>query len=265
MTTLLEKYTESNEKILSKMQDNITDLKLQVADIKSSNEKFTSILSENMSEMKMQIDDIKSSATSIITEQCNLKEQITSLKSQVSINDGKIKMLEANGGGLNVHNSSNQNMGSISPPQLNEKLIREVQERNEREKNIIIVGLPESTFTTTPERISDDETNVINITRAICEDVSDPIKVIRIGKYDPSKNRRVKVIYQSKFVSKQILRNREKAPNHIKIYSDQTPAQQKYMQTLKDELNRRQNNGDINLAIKYVNGTPCIISTNPKN
>lgn len=37
--------------------------------------------------------------------------------------------------------------------------------------------------------------------------------------------------------------------------------QQKYIQTLKDELQRRTASGEVNLSIRYIKGIPKIIST----
>lgn len=96
-------------------------------------------------------------------------------------------------------------------------------------------------------------------------DTPKPIKIFRIGKYDAGKSRRVKVCYETTGPAKLLLRNKDKLPKDIKIFSDQTPAQHKYLQELKDELSRRQANGESDIIIKYINGTPAITKTAPKN
>lgn len=75
----------------------------------------------------------------------------------------------------------------------------------------------------------------------------------------------MKVCYETLGPAKQLLRNKDKLPENIKIYSDQTPAQQKYLQHLKEELALRLGNGETDLTIKYTNGTPGIIKTTAKN
>lgn len=53
--------------------------------------------------------------------------------------------------------------------------------------------------------------------------------------------------------------------NDVRIYSDQTPYQQKYLENLRRKLQERQENGEKDLFIKYKNGTPTIIKIHPKN
>lgn len=51
----------------------------------------------------------------------------------------------------------------------------------------------------------------------------------------------------------------------IKIYSDQTPAQRNYLANLRLTLDRRTQDGETGLTIKYKNNKPVIVSTNSKN
>lgn len=260
-TLLLEKYSESNEKIMTNMKDNITEVKAQMAEMKATSEKSTNLISENITEIKDQISTIKTSSLNITMEQNKIKKQVALLETKMSVSENKIKTLESN-----INQCSSVPSGRIvSEAHLSEELIREVQERNERERNIIIVGLPEQTTANATERASNDEADVMQITRSIVLDTPQPLKVIRIGKYNDNKIRRVKVCYESKYSAKQLLRNRSKLPEHIKIYSDQTPAQQKYLQNLKKELASRASDGEANLTIKYINGIPNIVKENPKN
>ena len=46
------------------------------------------------------------------------------------------------------------------------------------------------------------------------------------------------------------------------IYSDQTPNQQIYLQNLKEEMTRRNNEGEEDLTIKYIKGIPKIVKNN---
>lgn len=259
MTTLLEKYTGSNEQIINNMQDNISEVKTHIAEIKSSNEQTFNMIQENITEIKTQINDIKSWSTNIKSEQNNIKTKIISLEKKVCLNENKLKSLE----------SSLTTFATPTPTgnklQANEQLIREIQDRRDREKNIIIVGLPEQNSETSEERYSKDETEVMRITSLLDDDIPKPIKVIRIGKYNPAKDRRIKVCYDKLGPAKQLLRHKSKLPENIKIFSDQTPAQQKYLQTLKEELTRRSNEGESDLTIKYINGMPKIIKTSTKN
>lgn len=116
----------------------------------------------------------------------------------------------------------------------NEQIIREVEERKRRESNIIIFGTPEQNSTSTEERPLNDEREVHNITSMIDKDI--PSKVFCIGKYNLGKTRKVKVCFGKPESTKVLLRNKEKLPDSLKVFSDQTPAQQNYFLNIKDEL-----------------------------
>ncbi|CAH2089374.1 unnamed protein product [Euphydryas editha] len=81
----------------------------------------------------------------------------------------------------------------------------------------------------------------------------DPIYVHRLGKYTIRKNRPIRVSFSSPEITKLILRNKTtQKDSQIKIYSDKTIHQQQQMKELKQELERRIQNGENNLVIKYI-------------
>lgn len=265
MTSLLEKFIESNALTMSQMQTNISDVKTQITEIKVSNEQTLRLIRENLADVKSQINDIKSTACGMEMEQSNIKTHVSQLENKISVGENKIKSLESELNNLKLASPTGSSSQAKNQPLMNEKLIREVQDRKERENNILVVGVPEQTSSIAEERISKDEAEVMNITNSVSNQIPKPTKIIRIGKYNAGKNRRIKVCYDTPTPVKQLLRNRDKLPVNIKMFSDQTPAQQKYLQDLKEELVRRQNSGESELTIKYLNGTPSIINTTPKN
>lgn len=173
MSSILEKYAESNQQLMDKMQDSITEVKTQIAELKLTNEQTIGLIRENITEVKTQVNDIKSSSLNLSMEHNNIKTQVTLLESKLSVNENKINSIESN---LDLKNLTST---TVLEPQLhlNEQLIREVQERNERERNIIIAGLPEQTSASANERTIKDETDIMNITYAICKDIPKPTKV----------------------------------------------------------------------------------------
>ncbi|CAH2098383.1 unnamed protein product [Euphydryas editha] len=147
----------------------------------------------------------------------------------------------------------------------NEKLIREVQERKKRENNIIIMGIAENDSNNTKERNFQDEAEVLRILKQIVTDIPKPKNIFRIGKYNPGKTRKIKVCFEKPETALSILKSRNKFPNNLKIFSDQTPTQHKFYALIKDELNKRISKGETDITIKYVNGTPAIVKTPTKN
>lgn len=261
MNQLLEKYAGSNEKLLNKMQESISEVKTQIEEIKTSNEKTNNLFRESITDIKIQMNELKSTSSNILLEHNNIKSKVTLLENKISTNENKIKSLESIPPKYELTTSTNINAVLSS----NECLIREIRDRQEREKNIIIMGIPEQNCQSTEERIYKDEIEVMAVTQSIYKDIQKPLKIIRLGKYNPTKNRRIKVCYDSKEPAKQLLRGKIKVPGNIKIYSDQTPAQIKYLQSLKEELLRRTSNGENDLTIKYINGTPTITKNITKN
>lgn len=259
--SLLEKYVESNEQIIKNMQESITEVKSQISELKVCNEQTNQLIRQNTT----QINEIKSSTSNVAKEQHELRQNVLKLEKQICHDEHKIVTLESDISALK-HSSPLQPVTSKTNNQLysNEQLIKEVTDRNYREKNIIIVGLSETT-TSTGEGSSSDEKNVCEIISRVCQDLPKPTKIFRIGKYTPGKNRSIKVCFTSSDTAKYLLRNKDRLPQNIKIFSDQTPAQQQYLKSLKDELLRRQNDGEDQLTIKYIHGVPTIVKQPPKN
>lgn len=48
--------------------------------------------------------------------------------------------------------------------------------------------------------------------------------------------------------------NRTKLPENMQMFSDESPKQKQYLEYLKEELNRRTQDGEKNLTIRYVKG-----------
>ncbi|CAH2090030.1 unnamed protein product [Euphydryas editha] len=228
--TLLEKYVTSNEQILKEMQKNIAEVKNEITELKSFNEQTWHLIRDNTTK----INNIQSTTVSVEAEQKILKNTITKIQDQMNTDEAKINFLESK-----IETLKLQEPNPLKKNHENEKLIHEIQERAFREKNVIFVGLPEQCMTTAKERASKDESDILKITSQVATELPKPTKVTRIGKYIPGKNRRVKVCYDAPYPAKCLLRNKDKLPEHIKIFSDQTPTQQKYLKSLKEELEER--------------------------
>lgn len=257
ISSLLEKYVGSNEQVLLAIQDNIADIKSQITDMKSSNEQTITIMQTNVDKVITEINYVKLSTSSMLSEQKDIKNHVTRLEQSISQGENKLKSLESD---LN-----NLKTPPIKPEKLSEQLIQEIQNRNNRQKNIIVVGLPEPTLSKSEERLAKDEADIMNLIFAMDNDIPKPIKIFRIGKPHPGKNRNIKVCFDVTGPAKQLLRNKNKLPEGIKIFSDQTPAQQNYLKCLQDELRQRENNGESGITIKYLNGTPTIVKSDTKN
>ncbi|CAK1596385.1 unnamed protein product [Parnassius mnemosyne] len=102
VSTLLEKYVESNGQILSKMQESIAEVRTQINEIKKSNEETTKSLRDNVIEVRTELNNLKNSSTIMFTEHKDIKNKITELEAQV---DNKIKSFKDDVNKLNPQSS----------------------------------------------------------------------------------------------------------------------------------------------------------------
>lgn len=139
-----------------------------------------------------------------------------------------------------------------------ESIISEINDRNRRESNIIISGIPEAV---------DFNDKVSQIITKVAPSVPiDDIKVHRIGSPQNSPNARprlVKVKLSNPETARTVLRSAAKIrsfPDFRNIYvnPDRTHMQMQYFKKIKAELDSRKANGENNIRISYVNGIPKV-------
>ncbi|CAK1545471.1 unnamed protein product [Leptosia nina] len=240
-----------------------TSVKDELFDIKKQLSAMMEMLSvqnvnqkEFMDKVSGDINDIKNEITLIkgisqtLTEKCHLlSSEMTSLKTKTSENEAKIESLEVNIGKLST------------PTNLPlESILGELNERQERSRNVIICGISDAQYENKEEKIAADTKEILRITKKIIPQCPEPNYIMRLGKFNPEKRRPVKVSYDSKDLVKELLRNKNAVSSEqIKLFSDKTPKQKEQIKELKIELERRINNGEKDLIIKYVKDVPRII------
>lgn len=204
ITGLVESSINANQKTL----DTVTEMKTKLTDFKASNEQNFSSLSNNVHEVKKQINEIQESMTNLTLEQNQIKSQITTLEQKIIVGEEKMRAMASDLTNLKTTDLiSSVNQTSENDQMLyNEQIIKEVQERNSRQRNIILAGIEEQISTDLKERISLDMAKVINILTTLNKDLPTPVKTFRIGKYDVKKNRSIKVCFNAYNVANQLLR-----------------------------------------------------------
>lgn len=226
---------------------------------KSQNDKL-SFIKDELSEIKEEIKTIKSVTENFTQQITQINNDIENIKINNITTEEKINKIEREI--LEIKKSNTTDNLSEAPSPLYENLILEFKERSEREKNVVIVGVPETNNSNYKSRQSYDMEESIKICKSIIENCPKPTKTMRLGKHISGKNRPLKLIFNDSDTPKLLLRNRVKFPETIKIYSDQTPAQNQYLLSLKKELQNRLDNGETNLTIKYNKGVPQIKQNN---
>lgn len=235
---------------------------------------FGKTQSENLTQIKDEILEIKSEiqtvklATENFTHQFDrLNNEITNIKSQNSETQDKIRQIETEMTMLKIQKGAEASSSAPQDVLASEELLHELKDRCDREKNIVVVGIPEKNEKNSKLRRNYDEEEVGKVISTLDKDCPKPIKSIRLGKYIPEKNRPVKVYFSDTNTPRSLLRQKSSLPENIQIYADQTPSQKQHWQSMKEELKKRTENGEKDLLLKYIKGIPKIITstTNPKN
>lgn len=249
------KYSDDFSHDFAIFKQEIKDILKESANIQNENLKA---IKQDIASIKEQFEDIKVKTDLLITENNSFKLQIANLTSDITENKQQIKCVQND---IEIL----QKNSSISDSTYN-AIMTEIQDRTERAKNIIIVGLTEENLKDIEKRKETDNSKVIKIISEIYPLCPNPEKIMRLGKYDGKINRPLKVTYRSQDVVKNILKNKSNLKDKtIRFYSDQTPKQREIMINLKNELQKRTENGEQNLTIKYIKGIPKITTYQPKN
>ncbi|KAL0849834.1 hypothetical protein ABMA28_011773 [Loxostege sticticalis] len=198
-------------------------------------------------EMKEEIKDLKHTTEELTKEYKKLNDNVMniiceheSIKNKINTIEDDLKELKKNPKDNHQHKTATQH-----------EMIQEIQDRLQREKNIIMVNLVEENDKNTTSDSDTDLEKAYNI-----------LKSIRLGKILGNKPRPLKLIFENTETPKHLLKNRSKVSANTKIYSDQTPAQRKYLQNLQTEMEQRAKNGESNLKIRYIKGIPTITESN---
>lgn len=188
------------------------------------------------------------------------------LKSNNSLLTQRIDRLESDLKSMTVPGVSDTTNQHPIQKSLLDGLLYEYQDRENRKNNFIVFNCPEST--------QDPKQVVIQViehcTQMPPSEFSDHIKVFRLGKVTPNKNRPLKVVCNSRDLSSKLLRNfkqlKTKASlKHLSVGDDKTQYQLEEYNRLKRVMADRIRAGESNLKIIYNNGIPKIISINKDN
>lgn len=252
---------------LGLIHNDVAELSKQMKEVMSmltvltTNQKdFIDKVSLDIKAIKEEITDIKVETKKLSDQQNAVQADMDFLKTKHSETDAKIQVLEC---------EIAQCKSTIQAPPMTsslETILAEIKDRESRTKNIIVIGVAESHLENVEDSKNADKDEILRITRIADPDCANPINITRLGKINASKNRPIRVSYDSEKTAISILRKSKNIKSDtIKLFSDQTPLQQANKKALKEELKRRIENGEKDIAIKYVKGKPIIKKLLTKN
>ncbi|CAG9764066.1 unnamed protein product [Ceutorhynchus assimilis] len=149
---------------------------------------------------------------------------------------------------------------TVSQPEV-EPGIYELQKRERGKVNVFIFALNETEADTREGRMEKEIKAVRDLRKSVNPNTPlADINTLRLGQFTPGKVRPVKVIFNTEVDALSILRFKSKLDRTGKYLKyDQTKAQRAYLGKVIRELEERTANGEINIKIKYHNGTPKIV------
>lgn len=147
-----------------------------------------------------------------------------------------------------------------------DEVLAEIADRQKRTKNIMLFRVKENQGASGVERKAAD-LNYVKQLFAFLESDSTVVGVSRMGRFDATRNRPVRVTLQSEVEVHGIIRNAKKLRNaadyrDVSISFDRTPKQLAQHRALRSELREREAKGERNLKIRFVSGMPKIVSLN---
>lgn len=157
----------------------------------------------------------------------------------------------------------------MQAPNLNscqfEEIIQEIDQRQKRKKNVIIFGSSESGNSVTEMQGQDKQFVSEILVHSDIPDINiNDIQISRLGKPNSNKSRPLRLIMPNEKVVTSFIKSHQKIRRNQKfkkltIASDKTHMEMEYYHSLKKELKRRQDAGEMNLVIKYRRGIPTIM------
>ncbi|CAG5055642.1 unnamed protein product [Parnassius apollo] len=134
LTTMLQKFTDTQETTMTLMRENIVDMRTQLNDIKEA----AVNLNNEQKLMKTQLSDLVIKTNYTDNKIQTLMTEIKQINNKTNANESEIMLIKSKTA-INLHSSG-----------LGENIMQEIQDRTSRERNIIIVGLQEGNVTNTP-------------------------------------------------------------------------------------------------------------------
>lgn len=255
------KRDEDIQTELTEIRKGMTEMMQMLTTINNNQTETIKKLSEDVVTLNGHVKEIRTVTDTLTRDNEKINSNLNNLISKHNENNKQICKIESELRTL-------QSTSGIAPNNniIEETVMAELSERLARGKNIIITGLKEPKSASYKERQETDKREVLNILNQISKDYTEPKHIIRLGRYAPDKHRALKVCFSTQDEAKFILRskNNEKI-SPFKIFSDQTPQQQAYFRNIRDELQRRVNNGEKNLSIRYIKNIPKIVENESKN
>ncbi|XP_022178866.1 uncharacterized protein LOC111039597 [Myzus persicae] len=221
-------------------------------DLTTSNEKLSAAQASQFRDLKNDLKNLSCLIADLKAENTALRNDVDSLMDKVA----------------NLESGSTPNIASTTVSQV----LQETFERERCSYNALVYGVPESISSTITERVKDDKETFQKLLEENSIEPSHGSKYIRLGKARADYVRPLKVIYTSKEDASKLIASFADLRNQgvsitqgFRIVKDKTKLQREQLRSCHSEFDHRTRNGESGLSIKYINGSPIVISEGSKN
>lgn len=184
----------------------------------------------------------------------NLNDKMTSFEPRLDKLEGEVRDLKTRA-------------ASVATPV--EGIVEEMNDRQRRSRNVIILGLKEcaSSSTATTKEYDGGQIKRILEYCGLGSSLSS-VRYFRIGKTNNGRPRAIKLCLPSENEAITLFKLfdpkkcNDEALGGVSLARDRTLKERQYLSELRDSLKSRTESGELDLTIKYVNGVPKIVKKN---
>lgn len=242
------------------LQENIVS---DLAAVKLSQTRLSEDLNARVMSLKNSVDGCNATlAEHVVSIRCH-EERLVAITDKVSKIEDELTSTAAS--------ASDPSRSSIAGDVTFDQVAAEFEERQRRRLNVMVFGLPESSSSEVAARREHDADRLSTLFDRIQVglELSD-CKIVRIGSRREGGNRPIRISLPSRDGVVMLLKNASKIRNfqdlkNVSISFDKTPRQQVQYRQLKQQLVRRQRDGERGLRIRTIDGTPRIVSDSGLN
>lgn len=254
-TVTLRPNTRSNTKTNSPGTYSATtpsnsDLMAALNNFRDESLSTTSTLSNTLTS---KLNDLKSDFLKLSELVSNLKTENAKLRLNVDQLNTKVATLEAS-------------LLNTQPSTVVSQVMQETFERERCSYNLLVYNIPESSSSSSTQRISDDKASFSSLVEPLVQTIPSNLKLFRLGKVQTNNTRPLKVIFQTKEAAAKFLQDFTDAKTDGKVFSsdlrivrDKTSLQRSLLKSCHLELDQRSKDGENDLSIKFINGLPKVV------
>lgn len=213
------------------------------------------------------LDAILSKLSSLATK-TELSEGLNTIKEDLKLVTTKLNELEPRLAKVELEVNKMKDGHTVNDLMC-EDVISECNDRSRRSRNVIVHNLAEANPASPAREAKTHDARHIQsfLDHIHCNVQFTDVRHFRLGKRSRDKIRPLVICLPSESAALYIFKNfkHDDVPDNLRgisVSHDRTPRERKHLEQLRASLKSRQDAGEVNLTIKYINGSPKIVQKN---